>query len=98
MSHLHEKIDFTVEVFVVSGDAVLLRKHDKYKIWLGVGGHIELDEEPTQAAVRDEYPPHQRYARACLADLLRTVDDARYRRECQRKIFRNKVVYQGRTR
>lgn len=27
--------------------------HDKYKKWLSVGGHIELDEEPTQAAVRE---------------------------------------------
>lgn len=32
---------------------VLLRKHDKYKIWLSVGGHIELDEDPNQAALRE---------------------------------------------
>jgi len=53
MPHVHEKIDFTVEVFVVYKDKVLLRKHDKYGIWLGVGGHIELDEDPNQAAVRE---------------------------------------------
>ncbi|MDO8649919.1 MAG: NUDIX domain-containing protein [Candidatus Berkelbacteria bacterium] len=53
MPHIHEKIDFTVEVFIVSGDKVLLRKHDKYKIWLSVGGHIELDEDPNQAAIRE---------------------------------------------
>lgn len=53
MPHLHEKIDFTVEVFIVYKDKVLLRKHDKYKIWLSVGGHIELDEDPNQAAVRE---------------------------------------------
>jgi 8-oxo-dGTP pyrophosphatase MutT (NUDIX family) len=32
---------------------VLLRKHDKYQIWLSVGGHVELDEDPNQAAVRE---------------------------------------------
>jgi 8-oxo-dGTP pyrophosphatase MutT (NUDIX family) len=53
MSHIHEKIDFTVEVFVVYKDKVLLRKHDKYKIWLSVGGHIELDEDPNEAAIRE---------------------------------------------
>ena len=53
MSHIHEKIDFTVEVFVVYKDRVLLRKHDKYKIWLSVGGHIELDEDPNEAAIRE---------------------------------------------
>lgn len=53
MPHIHEKIDWTVDVFVVNGDAVLLRKHDKYDMWLSVGGHIELDEVPTQAALRE---------------------------------------------
>jgi ADP-ribose pyrophosphatase YjhB (NUDIX family) len=53
MPHIHDKVDSTVEVFLVYGDKVLLRKHDKYKIWLSVGGHIELDEDPNQAAVRE---------------------------------------------
>lgn len=53
MAHIHEKIDFTVEVFIVHKNKVLLRKHDKYKIWLSVGGHIELDEDPIQAAHRE---------------------------------------------
>ncbi len=53
MPHVHEKVDFTVEVFIVYKNTVLLRKHDKYKIWLSVGGHIELDEDPNQAAVRE---------------------------------------------
>jgi len=53
MPHLHEKVDFTVEVFIVYKNTVLLRMHDKYKIWLSVGGHIELDEDPIQAAVRE---------------------------------------------
>ncbi|HVU75772.1 MAG TPA: NUDIX domain-containing protein [Candidatus Paceibacterota bacterium] len=53
MAHIHDKIDFTAEVFVVHEGKVLLRKHDKYKIWLSVGGHVELDEDPNQAALRE---------------------------------------------
>lgn len=53
MPHIHEKIDFTVEVFIVYRDKVLLRMHDKYKIWLSVGGHIELDEDPIEGALRE---------------------------------------------
>ncbi|MBI2037157.1 MAG: NUDIX domain-containing protein [Candidatus Liptonbacteria bacterium] len=53
MPHIHDKIDFTVEVFVVHKNTVLLRKHDKYKFWLSIGGHIELDEDPNQAAIRE---------------------------------------------
>ncbi|MDP2642022.1 MAG: NUDIX domain-containing protein, partial [bacterium] len=54
MPHIHEKIDFTVEVFIVYKDKVLIRKHDKYDKWLAVGGHIELEEDPNQAAVSEE--------------------------------------------
>lgn len=53
MPHIHEKIDFVVETLVVYKDKVLLRKHDKYNIWLSVGGHIELNEDPNEAAVRE---------------------------------------------
>ncbi len=53
MAHIHDKIDWTVDIFVVNDGAVLLRKHDKYKMWLAPGGHIELDEEPTTAALRE---------------------------------------------
>ncbi|MDO8594489.1 MAG: NUDIX domain-containing protein [bacterium] len=53
MSHIHEKIDFTVEVLIVHKDKVLLRMHDKVKKWLGPGGHVELDEDPVEAAIRE---------------------------------------------
>lgn len=53
MAHIHEKIDFTAEVFIVYKNKVLLRKHEKYNIWMSVGGHIELDEDPIQAAIRE---------------------------------------------
>lgn len=53
MAHIHEKIDFCVEVFIVHKNKVLLRMHDKYKFWLSIGGHIELYEDPIQAAYRE---------------------------------------------
>lgn len=56
MPHIHTapgQVDHTVEVFLVYKDRVLLRMHDKYNIWLSIGGHIELDEDPNQAAVRE---------------------------------------------
>ncbi len=53
MPHIHDKIDFTVEVFIVHDNKVLLRMHDKHHIWLSVGGHIELDEDPVEAAIRE---------------------------------------------
>jgi len=53
MPHIHEQIDFTVSAFIVHKNKVLLRMHDKYKIWLGPGGHIELDEDPNEAVVRE---------------------------------------------
>jgi 8-oxo-dGTP pyrophosphatase MutT (NUDIX family) len=53
MAHIHEKIDFTVEVFIVHKNKVLLRMHEKYNFWLSIGGHIELDEDPIEAAIRE---------------------------------------------
>jgi 8-oxo-dGTP pyrophosphatase MutT (NUDIX family) len=53
MTHLHEKIDFTASVYIVHDRKVLLRKHEKYGLWLPPGGHIELDEDPNEAAVRE---------------------------------------------
>ncbi len=53
MPHLHDKIDFTVAVFVVERDRVLLVHHRRLGKWLPVGGHIELDEDPEQAAHRE---------------------------------------------
>ena len=53
MPHIHEKIDFCAETFIVYQDAVLLRIHDKLKLWLSIGGHIELDEDPNEAAIRE---------------------------------------------
>ncbi len=53
MAHIHEKIDFTTDVFIVHKGKVLLRMHEKYHVWLAVGGHVELDEDPAAAAKRE---------------------------------------------
>lgn len=53
MPHIHEKIDFTVAIFVVHEQRVLLVHHRKLNKWLPLGGHIELDEDPEIAALRE---------------------------------------------
>ena len=58
MAHIHTlpgQIDHVADVFIVdtTSKTVLLRIHDKHKIWLAVGGHIELDETPEHAALRE---------------------------------------------
>jgi len=53
MPHIHEKIDFTVAIFVVHDAKILLIHHRKLNAWLPLGGHIELDEDPEQAALRE---------------------------------------------
>ncbi len=56
MPHIHTssgQIDYIAEVFCVYGQRVLLRLHDKYHIWIAPGGHVELDETPEEAAVRE---------------------------------------------
>ena len=53
MPHIHEKIDFTVAIFVVHEGRVLVIHHRKLDKWLPLGGHIELDEDPEQAALRE---------------------------------------------
>jgi len=53
MAHIHEKIDFTVAIFVVHENKVLLIHHRKLNKWLPLGGHIELDEDPEIAALRE---------------------------------------------
>ena len=53
MAHIHEKIDFTVAIFVVQNGRVLLIHHRKLDKWLPLGGHIELEEDPETAALRE---------------------------------------------
>src|SRR5580658_7223156 len=53
MAHIHEKIDFTVAIFVVRDGKILLIHHRKLNKWLPLGGHVELDEDPEIAALRE---------------------------------------------
>lgn len=56
MPHIHTnpgQIDFVAEVFVVNKDKVLIRLHDKIKKWIAPGGHVELNETPQEAAIRE---------------------------------------------
>jgi len=53
MPHIHEKIDFTVSIFIAQDQKVLFVFHKQLQRWLPIGGHIELDEHPEQAAIRE---------------------------------------------
>ena len=44
---------FTATAFVVHDDSVALHWHPKVKAWLPPGGHIEENEDPVQAALRE---------------------------------------------
>ena len=44
---------FTATGFVVHRDATLLHWHRKVKMWLPPGGHIEENEDPVQAVLRE---------------------------------------------
>ena len=47
------KKHFTATAFVVRGDATLLHWHKRLGQWMPPGGHIEPDEEPAEAALRE---------------------------------------------
>ncbi|MDO8515168.1 MAG: NUDIX hydrolase [bacterium] len=47
------KTDLTSNSFIFDKDKVLLVYHKKYSMWIGVGGHIEADETPDEAAIRE---------------------------------------------
>jgi len=44
---------FTSSVYIVYNNKVLMHKHKKYGIILPVGGHIDSDELPSEAAIRE---------------------------------------------
>jgi len=53
MPHIHELIDFTVVAFIVFRNKVLMIHHKQLNMWLPIGGHIELSEDPEQALFRE---------------------------------------------
>ncbi len=53
MPHIHKDYDFVVCVYIVFCGKVLLIKHKELGLWLPIGGHIELNETPDEALVRE---------------------------------------------
>jgi 8-oxo-dGTP pyrophosphatase MutT (NUDIX family) len=53
MPHLNYYLDFTVAVFIVENDRVLLVHHRGLNRWLPVGGHIDPGEDPITAVHRE---------------------------------------------
>ncbi len=43
----------TATVYIINNGRVLLHMHKKYKTWFPVGGHLEADELPHEAALRE---------------------------------------------
>jgi ADP-ribose pyrophosphatase YjhB (NUDIX family) len=46
---------FVATCYVVEGDATLLHEHEKLDMWLPPGGHVDRDELPHEAALRETY-------------------------------------------
>ena len=44
---------FTAITHIVHNNKALLQFHKKYKMWIPVGGHVERDELPHEAALRE---------------------------------------------
>ena len=53
MPHIHTDYDFVIAAFIVHEGRVLLVQHPRYGKWLPIGGHIELNEDPEQALLRE---------------------------------------------
>lgn len=90
MSHIHEKIDFTADAFIVHEDKVLLRMHDKYHVWLQIGGHVELGEDPIEALFR-EIKEECGLEVELVGDTGEIFDENNKRLPCPRFIHRHKV-------
>lgn len=44
---------FTATVYIIDQDKVLLHPHEKLQKWLPPGGHVELNESPSECAKRE---------------------------------------------
>lgn len=53
MPHIHDLIDFVVNIFIVYNNKVLLIYHKQLDKWLPIGGHIELNEDSEEALFRE---------------------------------------------
>jgi 8-oxo-dGTP pyrophosphatase MutT (NUDIX family) len=59
----------TASCFIVAGDSLLLHHHRRLDRWLQMGGHVEIDEHPKEAALREGSEE------SGLRDLALAVDD-----------------------
>lgn len=50
---MHYNKSMTATVYIIQNNKVFLHMHKKYKTWFPVGGHVEPDEFPYQAAIRE---------------------------------------------
>jgi 8-oxo-dGTP pyrophosphatase MutT (NUDIX family) len=53
MAHNNYYLDLCVDTYVVCGDRVLIRMHEKYHIWGSPGGHIDAGQDANEAAIRE---------------------------------------------
>ena len=53
MPHIHKLFDFVVSIFICNRNRVLLVYHKKYSEWLPIGGHIDLNEDPEIALLKE---------------------------------------------
>jgi ADP-ribose pyrophosphatase YjhB (NUDIX family) len=53
MPHIHELIDYVTSALIVYDGKVLLCNHPRYGKWINIGGHIELDQVPDDAIMRE---------------------------------------------
>lgn len=53
MPHIHKDIDFVVSAYIFMSGRVLLIFHRELQLWLPIGGHIELNEDPEEALFRE---------------------------------------------
>ncbi len=53
MAHLNYYLDLCTDAYIVHGDAVLLRLHEKYHFWMAPGGHLDPGEDINEAVLRE---------------------------------------------
>ncbi len=64
----------TASAFVLSSRGVILHRHRQLAIWIQPGGHVEYDESPSQAALRETFEETGLRARHVLPVQLFHVD------------------------
>ena len=53
VGHIHPLYDLTVGAFIEHNKRLLLVFHKKLQVWICIGGHVEMDEDPEMALWRE---------------------------------------------